>query len=122
LVIQRESWREVVDFLRAEPSLQFNYPEAFAGTDYPAHGYIEVVLYLHSMTTGLSVTVKTRTPRDDAEVPSLVPVFAGANWEEREIYDLLGVKFTGHPDLRRIMLPDDFKGHPLRKDYSVWDE
>jgi NADH-quinone oxidoreductase subunit C len=122
LVIKREHWREVVNFLRLEPSLSFDYPEAFAGTDYPAQGYIEVVVYLYSMKTGLFITVKTRTPRDHAEVPSLVPVYAGANWEEREIYDLLGVKFTDHPDLRRIMLPDDFKGHPLRKDYSVWDE
>jgi NADH-quinone oxidoreductase subunit C len=121
-VIKREHWREVVNFLRLEPSLAFDYPEAFAGTDYPAQGYIEVVVYLYSMKTGLCITVKTRTPRDHAEVPSLVPVYAGANWEEREIYDLLGVKFTDHPDLKRIMLPDDFKGHPLRKDYSVWDE
>ncbi|GIM45695.1 hypothetical protein DNHGIG_12440 [Collibacillus ludicampi] len=121
-VIKREHWREVVNFLRLEPSLAFDYPEAFAGTDYPAQGYIEVVVYLYSMKTGLCITVKTRTPRDHAEVPSLVPVYAGANWEEREIYDLLGVKFTDHPDLKRIMLPDDFNGHPLRKDYSVWDE
>lgn len=122
LVIRREHWRTVVTFLKEEPSLAFNYAEAFAGTDYPDKGYIELALYLYSMDNKLWITVKTRTPRDAASVPSLVPVFAGLNWEEREVYDLLGVTFTDHPDLRRIMMPEDYKGHPLRKDFSVWDE
>ena len=62
-----------------------------------------------------------RTPREEATVPSITPIFAGFNWEEREIFDLLGVTFTGHPDLRRIMLEDEWQGHPLRKDYVVMD-
>lgn len=120
--IRRERWRDVVGFLRHDSEALFDYPEAMAGTDYPEKGYIEVVLYLYSMKHGYFITLKTRTPRDNAEVPSLVPIYKGVNWEEREIYDLLGVTFTGHPDLRRIMLPDDYKGHPLRKDFSVWKE
>lgn len=121
-VIRREHWRKVVEHLRFDEELLFDYPEAMAGTDYPAQGYIEVVLYLHSMKHGHFLAVKTRTPRENAEVPSLTPLYNGVNWEEREIFDLLGVTFTGHPDLRRIMMPDDYEGHPLRKDYSVWKE
>ncbi|GAX89614.1 NADH-quinone oxidoreductase subunit C [Effusibacillus lacus] len=121
-VIKREHWRTVVEFLRDDSQLLFDYPEAMAGTDYPDKGYIEVVLYLYSMKHGYFITVKTRTPRDNAEVPSLTPVYNGVNWEEREIYDLLGVNFTGHPDLRRIMMPEDYEGYPLRKDFSPWKE
>jgi NADH-quinone oxidoreductase subunit C len=121
-VIKREHWRDVAEFLKNDKELLFDYPEAMAGTDYPAQGYIEVVLYLYSMKHGYFITIKTRSPRDNAEVPSLTPIFQGVNWEEREIYDLLGVTFAGHPDLRRIMMPEDYEGHPLRKDFSVWKE
>ncbi|WP_018132959.1 NADH-quinone oxidoreductase subunit C [Effusibacillus pohliae] len=121
-VIKRERWRDVVEFFRYDEELLFDYPEVMAGTDYPAKGYIEVVLYLYSMKHGYFVTFKTRTPRENAEVPSLTPIYNGVNWEEREIYDLLGVNFTGHPDLRRIMMPEDYEGYPLRKDFSPWKE
>ncbi|MFC4769511.1 NADH-quinone oxidoreductase subunit C [Effusibacillus consociatus] len=121
-VIKREYWRNVVEYLRYDNSLLFDYPEVMAGTDYPDKGYIEVVLYLYSMKHGYFITVKTRTPRENAEVPSLTPIYNGVNWEEREIYDLLGVKFTDHPDLRRIMMPEDYEDYPLRKDFSVWKE
>lgn len=116
--VRREKWREAVQLLRDHPDWRMNYLECMAGTDYPEH--IEIVLYLQSTSLGHFLCLKTRTPRDPAEVPSLVPVHPGANWEEREIYDLLGVKFSGHPDLRRIMLWEGFEGHPLRKDYDAW--
>lgn len=90
-----------------------------AGTDYS--DYIEIVIYVQSTALGHFFCLKTRTGRENAEVPSLVSSHPGVNWEEREIYDLLGVTFTNHPDLRRIMMWDEFKGHPLRKDYSEWD-
>ncbi|MDB5084302.1 MAG: hypothetical protein JWN30_1188 [Bacilli bacterium] len=122
LVIKPEYWLPVVTYLAHDESLTFNYPECFAGTDYPAKGFIEVALYLYSMSNGRFITVKVRTPRDNAEVDSLCSVFEGANWEEREIYDLLGVNFKGHPNLVRIMMDDDYKGHPLRKDFSVWEQ
>ncbi|BCJ87729.1 NADH-quinone oxidoreductase subunit C [Effusibacillus dendaii] len=121
-VIKREDWRNVIEYLRFDESLLFDYPEVMAGTDYPDKGYIEVVLYLYSMKHGYFVTLKTRAPRDNAEVPSVTPIYGGVNWEEREIYDLLGVTFTDHPDLRRIMMPEDYEGYPLRKDFSVWKE
>lgn len=119
LRIRREKWLEAVRFLRDDPDHLFNYAELFTGADYP--DYLEVVLYLQSIAHGRLLSVKTRAPRDDAEVPSLTPLYPGVNWEEREVYDLLGVRFAGHPDLRRIMLADDWNGYPLRKDYSDFE-
>ncbi|MDQ0189415.1 NADH-quinone oxidoreductase subunit C [Alicyclobacillus cycloheptanicus] len=120
VVIAKDRWYEAVDFLRTNDAWKLNYIECMVGTDYPAKGYIEIVIYVQSTSLGHWVCLKTRTDRDRAEVPSLVPSHPGVNWEEREIYDLLGVTFTNHPDLRRIMLWDEFAGHPLRKDYNEW--
>lgn len=79
----------------------------------------EVTLNLLSMSTNERILVSTRVPYDDPTVPSLVDVFAGANFYEREAYDMFGVDFPGHPDLTRILMPDDWQGHPLRKDFDV---
>ncbi|ADG07837.1 NADH-quinone oxidoreductase subunit C [Kyrpidia tusciae] len=121
LLIKRESWREVAAYLKEGDGLGFRYLEAIAGTDYPKEGYIEVTAFLTRIPEATMVGIKVRAPREAPVVPSLVPVFPGANWDEREIYDLLGVTFADHPDLRRIMMPDDWQGHPLRKDYSPFD-
>jgi NADH-quinone oxidoreductase subunit C len=79
----------------------------------------EVTLNLVSMTANERILVSTRVPYDDPSVPTLTDVFAGANFYEREAFDLLGVDFPGHPDLTRILMPDDWEGHPLRKDYDI---
>ncbi|GGJ11002.1 hypothetical protein GCM10010885_20310 [Alicyclobacillus cellulosilyticus] len=118
--VRKQDWLAAVSLLKDHPDWRLNYVECMAGTDYPE--YIEIALYVQSTSQGHFVCLKTRTDRQDAEVPSLVPCHPGVNWEEREIYDLLGVRFTGHPDLRRIMLWEGFAGHPLRKDYSEWGE
>jgi NADH-quinone oxidoreductase subunit C len=120
-VIKPAYWLEVMRFLKEDPSLAFNYVECMAGTDYPANGYIEVVVYVYSMSKQYFINAKVRVDRENPVLPSLANLYRGVNWEEREIFDLLGVVFEGHPDLRRIMMPDDWKGHPLRKDYSVMD-
>lgn len=117
--IAAAKWRDAVKFLKEAPEHAYNYVELMAGTDYK--DYIEVVVYLHSTTHGTYINAKTRTPRDNAQLPSLTPVHAGVNWEEREVYDLLGVHFEGHPDLRRIMMWEEWNGHPLRKDYSDFE-
>ena len=119
LLIKNEHFREVATFLKTEPTLAFTYPEMMAGTDYKE--YMEVVALLHSFELDKDVLIKVRTPRENPTVQSLVPLFGGFNWEEREIFDLLGIRFEGHPDLRKIMLSDDWQGHPLRKDYVVMD-
>ena len=79
----------------------------------------EVALNLLDLKAGERIVVSTRVPYDDATVPTLTGVFAGANFYEREAYDLFGIDFPGHPDLTRILLPDDWDGHPLRKDYDI---
>lgn len=78
----------------------------------------EVVYRLQSREHGVGVFLKCRVPRDDARVDSLVPLWPAADWQERETYDLMGVVFDRHPDLRRILLTEDWVGHPLRKDYE----
>jgi NADH-quinone oxidoreductase subunit C len=79
----------------------------------------EVVHGLRDLAENRTVFVKTPTPKEDARVPSAVPVFAGANWYEREMLDLFGLVFEGHPDPRRLLMPDDYPGHPLRKDFAM---
>ena len=117
--VRKDRWHDVFAMLKDHESWKFNYIEMMAGTDYK--DYIEIVAFVQSTDLGHSVLLKTRTDRENASVPSLVSVHPGVNWEEREIYDLLGVTFTNHPDLRRIMMWEGFKGHPLRKDYTPWE-
>src|SRR5215471_4644499 len=81
-----------------------------------------VVYHLTSTTRLHRLRIKCRVPEDDPTIASVTPVWPGANWLERETYDLYGIQFTGHPDLRRIYLNEEFVGHPLRKDYGKWDE
>ncbi|OFV82010.1 MAG: hypothetical protein A2W26_01655 [Acidobacteria bacterium RBG_16_64_8] len=108
---------EIARWLHDEVDLRFDALSNESGVDYPSEGYIEVVYHLYSYPHRHAIVLKTRTPRDRAEVPTVESVWKGANWLEREIYDLLGVTFTGHCDLRRLLMPEDWVGHPLRKDF-----
>jgi NADH-quinone oxidoreductase subunit C len=84
----------------------------------PDAGTLEIAYNLYSIPFNLHVMLKISMPRDNAEVVSLVPIWRTANWHEREVFDMFGVTFRNHPDLRRILLPADWEGHPLRKDYK----
>ncbi len=86
---------------------------------HPSEPRFEVVYHLHSIERKLRVRLKCRLPGGDPVIESVTSVWRAAGWYEREVFDLFGIRFTGHPDLRRIMLPDDWEGHPLRKDYPV---
>jgi NADH-quinone oxidoreductase subunit C len=86
---------------------------------YPAEPRFEVVYHLHSVEQNERVRLKCRLRGEDPVIESVTGVWRGANWYEREVFDLFGIKFLGHPDLRRIMLPEEWEGHPLRKDYPV---
>lgn len=108
---------EVMAFLKEEPSCALDYLSSITGVDYLDR--FEVAYNLYSMAHGHSLAVKVRLDRQKPEVPSLVGLWRGANFQEREVYDLMGIVFVGHPDLRRILLWDGFPGHPLRKDYAV---
>jgi NADH-quinone oxidoreductase subunit C len=79
----------------------------------------EVVYHLYSLEHRHMIRLRAEVAEDDASIESVVDIWAGANWHERECFDLLGITFNGHPDLRRVLLPDDWEGHPLRKDYPL---
>lgn len=119
LVIKNEHWPAAARLFRSHPELNVDYLRNVAGVDHETH--MEVVYHLLSLDSGHVYAAKVRTGRDAPSVPSATPVWETANWNEREIYDLLGIEFPGHPDLRRIMMPDDWVGHPLRKDYVPLD-
>jgi NADH-quinone oxidoreductase subunit C len=86
---------------------------------YPAEPRFEVVYHLHSIERNERVRIKARISGAEPVIESVTSVWRGANWYEREVFDLFGITFTSHPDLRRIMMPDDWEGHPLRKDYPI---
>ena len=97
--------------------MAFDWLECLTGTDYPERGQIHVAYHLWSYTRRHRAVVKVLLPREDPVMRTLSGVWPVAIWQERECFDLLGVRFVGHPDLRRILLPDDWVGHPLRKDF-----
>jgi NADH-quinone oxidoreductase subunit C len=102
----------------ARESLGCLYFNWLTAVDWKAEG-LEVVARVENLTTGLVLVMKTRLGPGVTRCPSLTGVWRGADWMERECYDMFGVRFEGHPDLRRILLPQDWEGHPLRKDYAV---
>lgn len=105
-------------FLRDEESLQFDNLSCLSGVDYDKDN-LAVVYHLVSYALNQSLIVKCLIPKSDPKIQTVSDVWAAAEWHEREAYDLVGMVFEGHPDLRRILLPDDWEGHPLRKDYKV---
>lgn len=119
VVIPPEHWYQAAEELREHKEFSCNYLSNLSGVDQGTH--LEVVYHLRSIPSGREYMVKVKTDRERPSIPSVTPVWPTANWNEREVYDLLGVDFPGHPDLRRIMMPDDWVGHPLRKDYEPLD-
>ncbi|CAM3311540.1 NADH-quinone oxidoreductase subunit C [Brevibacillus invocatus] len=120
LVIQNERWHDVATFLKNDEQLAFDYLSDLHGVDYEDR--LEVYYHFYSYKNQQSVAVKVKTGREQASVASVMDLWQGANWNERETFDLLGIHFPGHSDLRRILLPDDWVGYPLRKDYVQYDE
>ncbi len=118
VVIQRESLREACALLR--DSAQFNYLSDITCVDwYPSEPRFEVIYHLLSIPKKERVRLKVRLTGSDPNVESLTSLWPGANAFEREVFDLFGIRFNGHPFLRRMMMPEDWEGHPLRKDYPV---
>ncbi len=122
-VIEPASWRAVAFFLRDDNRLAMNMFTDLCGVDYHhREPRFEVVCHLRSLQHAHRIRIKARVGDEEgevAEIDSLVPVWRGADWFERETFDLMGITFTGHPDLRRILMYPEFKGHPLRKDYPA---
>jgi NADH-quinone oxidoreductase subunit C len=114
-----EAVAQVGHYLKDNSELQFNYLMCLSGVDYGAGKPLGVVYHLQSMTLMHQIVLKVELPRTSPSVPSVASIWRTADWHEREAYDLFGIRFEGHPDPRRIFLPDDWEGHPLRKDYVV---
>jgi NADH/F420H2 dehydrogenase subunit C len=116
VTLEAEYLIKVADYLKNTPELAFNYLADITSADY--FDYFEVVYRLTSLEHNRSLTLKVRCyGRENPPVPSLTGLWMGANFMEREIYDLMGIIFPGHPNLKRIVLWEGFAGHPLRKDY-----
>lgn len=110
----------LAEFLKRE--LHFETLSDLTGVDYPAQSQLGVVYHFASYAHKMILRVKILLPREEgASVPTLVPLFKAANWLEREAFDMFGIAFTGHPDLRRILTPEDWVGYPLRKDFVTPD-
>jgi NADH-quinone oxidoreductase subunit D/NADH-quinone oxidoreductase subunit C/D len=117
VVVEADRLVEIAAVLRDQ--LGFNYLANACAVDYIEDGYFEMVYHVDNVDVGGgALCIKARTPRDEAVLPSLVSVWPGADFQEREAYDLMGVRFAGHPNLRRILLWEGFEGHPLRKDWK----
>ncbi len=107
---------EIGQFLRSDSRLSMDHLELLGGVDYKDR--IEVVYVVYSMTLHHRYTLKCRLPREAPAIHSVESIWGVANWHEREAYDMFGIAFEGHSDLRRILCPDDWEGYPLRKDYK----
>ena len=114
--VDRKVWREVAEYLKNDRELLFDGLMCVAGVD--AKDKLVSVYNLYSYIHRHRITVKVEVTREDPKMPSAQPVWMHADWMERESYDLLGIVYEGHRDLRRVLLPEDWIGHPLRKDYQ----
>ncbi len=118
-LVNAASIRDVLRLLRESDGLDFEMLTDLTAVDYLGEEpRFEVVYHLYSVQRNHRVRIKTRVPEDPCEIDSVVELYPSADWMEREAFDLYGVRFRGHPDLRRILLYDEFDGHPLRKDYD----
>jgi NADH-quinone oxidoreductase subunit C len=115
--LNAEHWREVAEFLLRDPSLKLDWLQSLSGVDYVADDKMCCVYDLYSFDFKHIFAVKVFCPRETPEIPSVADLWPAADWQEREAYDMFGITFPGHPDLRRILCADDWEGFPLRKDY-----
>ncbi len=121
VILKKNRLKEIMEYLHDTPQLCFSYLRDICGVDYRGRKEprFEVVYQLYSVSLQHALRVRVEVPEDDASVDSVVGIWDGANWLERECYDMFGIQFEGHPDLRRILMPEDWEGYPLRKDYQL---
>ena len=122
LSVEGEVIVEVCRFLRDDADLNFEVLSDQTAVDWPKEEKIQLVYHLYSYASRHQIVLKVDLPRDNAKIVTVENIWKIANWFEREIFDLFGVIFEGHSDLRRILLPEDWVGHPLRKDYIEQEE
>jgi NADH-quinone oxidoreductase subunit C len=124
ITVKKDMIRDICRYLKDEPSLTMDHLADLTAVDYSAYPNdtglrFEVVYNLISIEYHHRIRLKVRVPEEDPRVDSVSSIWQTANWHERETFDLMGIKFDGHPDLRRILLPEDWEGHPLRKEYPL---
>jgi NADH-quinone oxidoreductase subunit C len=123
LVIHPDRLIEVCTFLRDDPAWKFDLLSDVSAVDhFPVHPRFALNYHLYSLENNYELRLKVWLDGEQPQTPSVTGVWPGANWHEREVWDLMGIKFAGHPDLRRIFMPEDFLGHPLRKDAAQFYE
>lgn len=122
LTISREMILPVCKELHNHPKTYFDFLSCITGIDNgPEKGTMEVIYHLYSIPFNHAFILRVELQRTNPSLPSIMPVYKSADWHEREIFDMFGINFEGHPDLRRILLPADWEGFPLRKDYKQQD-
>ena len=121
VTLKKENIKDIMRYLRTSPELYFDFLRDLCGVDWlgKKEPRFEVVYHLYSMKHRHMIRIKAEVPENDSCIDSVVEIWRGADWHERECYDMFGITFNGHPDLRRILLPEDWEGHPLRKDYQL---
>ncbi len=121
VVVKKDRMKEIMEYLHDTPQLCFSYLRDICGVDYRGRKEprFEVVYQLYSVSHQHAIRIRVEVPEGDSVVDSVIDIWDGANWLERECYDMFGIRFKGHPDLRRILMPEDWDGYPLRKDYPL---
>ncbi len=120
-VVERDRLTEIAEFLRDDRELQFDTPIDCTAVDWlgKREPRFDVIYHFYSVRRRHRVRIKVQVPQEDPSCASLTPLWAGFNWFERECWDLYGIRFVGHPNLKRVLLYEEFVGHPLRKDYPI---
>ena len=119
-IVPRESFREVMEYLNSDSKMDYDFLKDVTCVDYlHRKPRFEMVYILYSMTHKHHLRIRVPLEEGDTVIPTVTDIWRAANWAEREVWDMYGVKFEGHPDLRRILMYEDFVGHPLRKDYPI---
>lgn len=124
VMLRKDMIGDICRYLRDEPLIKMDHLADLTAVDYSAYPgdtgpRFEVVYNLISISYHHRIRLKVRLPEEEPKIDTVTSVWITANWHERETYDLMGIVFNGHPDLRRILLPDDWEGHPLRKEYPL---
>jgi NADH-quinone oxidoreductase subunit C len=120
VTVNREKIGPICRWIRDDDRIKMDYLSDVCAVDFPKREFrFEVVYNLYSLSHRHRIRIKARLPEDDLSIDSVVSIWRGADWFEREAFDLFGIDFVGHPDLRRLLLPDNWRGYPLRKDYPL---
>lgn len=121
VIVKRDQIVAMLRYLHDDPLLSFDHLQDLTAADYLNKKDVrfEVVYNLYSIRFRHNIRIRAQVPDNDPKISSVVPIWAGANWHERECFDMFGIVFAGHPDLRRILMPEDWEGYPLRKDYPL---